>query len=309
MKKHIILIFTLLSLCTLTFSGCSASRDLETPPEKTADVSTASASPEQTSVPSEKEGILYSCLTDIDSQKEIVSILQKHGVSEKRTATLTEWADDFNKRVQTPLPEGFQKMTLPENDYSSLIVNAKETEDGGYLPEANCRLTAFLIMGDHISTNGKKDESDTYVIMDIDAIDMEEQFQMSKKNRSNYYSLYNWIPVKNLNTVEQHTEAIEKAWKERDVRIDSSTGLSLICVYVHTTFEDVRFVGHTGVLVDEGDKLLFVEKYGPEGAFQAIWFHDRKELQAYLLARKDLYSEDEELAPIIMENNEVMQAE
>ena len=312
MKKHIVLIFTSLVLCTLAFSGCSASEDSTLPSGAPGATSTASSSLEQTpdsSKTGETEDILYSNLADSDSQKEIASILQEHGISEKQTDTLMEWADDFNKRVQTPFSEGFQKMALPENDYSNLVYDSKEAEDGSLLPEANCRLTAFLLMKRFISTNGKKDKSDTYLMFDIEAIDTEAQFKMSKKDRSNYYSLYNWIPVKNLKTVEQHTDAIQKAWKERDIQIDNSTGVSLICVYMHTTFEDVRIVGHVGVLLEQGDKLLFIEKYGPAAPFQAIWYHNRKELQTALLARKDLYGDEDEVAPIVMENGQVMKTE
>ena len=55
------------------------------------------------------------------------------------------------------------------------------------------------------------------------------------------------------------------------------------------------------------DGLLFVEKYSAMDPFQATYFKDRAELKEYLLARPDLYGDKTELAPIIMENGNVME--
>ena len=83
--------------------------------------------------------------------------------------------------------------------------------------------------------------------------------------------------------------------------------LSLICVYLHSPEDKVRFVGHTGILAETKNGLLFVEKYGPMAPFQATRFQSRDELKEYLLARKDLYGDATELAPIVTENGEVME--
>ena len=46
------------------------------------------------SVEGDQTQILYSNLTDVDSQNEIVGILQEHGVDQEQTSTLLAWADD-----------------------------------------------------------------------------------------------------------------------------------------------------------------------------------------------------------------------
>jgi hypothetical protein len=305
MKKRAIIILTMMLTGGLIFDGCSS------PTRKDSSKSPSATSSVMKKLPTSyaEDAIMYSNLTDDASRKEVIDILQERGISKEQTDTLLAWVDDFNKRVDTPLSNGFLKMTGSEVDYSEIVFSSKETEDGSFLPEANCRLTSFLLMRDLIQTDGKKDESDTYLMFDVEAIETAEQFQSHKEKIANYYSLFNWISVKNLKTVEQHTKAIQKAWKDRGIQIDSSKGISLVNVYMHTIFEDVRIVGHTGVLFDLGDKLLFVEKYGPEAPFMAIWFHNRTELQKYVLARKDLYGDKEEVAPIVMENDQLMKTE
>jgi len=313
MKKRIVFVTGFLFIGTLCFHGCAGPQKEKSSSEKIMDFATALPDKEEKTeefpVSYAEDAIMYSNLTDDASKKEVSHVLQEHGISEGQTVELMEWADDFNKRVHSSLAKGFQKMTEPEVDYSRIIYDPREMKDGSYLPEANCRLTSFLLMKDLIRTNGKKDDTDTYLMFDVEAIETAEQFQGHRKKLANYCSLYNWISVNKLTTLEQHEEAVKKAWKDREIQVDTSKGVSLINVYIHSIFENVRIVGHTGVLFDMDGKLLFVEKYGPEAPIQAIWFHNRRELKKYLLVRKDLYGDKQELAPIIMENDQIMKTE
>ncbi len=247
------------------------------------------------------QAVLYTNLADEASQKETAQWLEKGGVSREQTQTLMAWADDFNGRVTSgTLAQGFQKME--KTDYSGLVVENREAPDGEIEPEANCRLTSYLLMKNRIQTNEKREEGDTILIFDEEAI--EQKFHLSEEEQKQYVSLFSWVPVQGAETLEEQQQCIQAAWKDREIQIDD--GVSLITVYLHLPFDDVRFVGHTGVLAETEDGLLFVEKYGPQLPFQATKFHDRAELKAYLLSRNDLYGDETELPPIVMENDRVM---
>lgn len=275
MKNKFKKFITLLSVCTtsaLGFVGCTSNKD-----------------------------IMYSNMQDTKSREEVFSELKKHDVSDNQINKLNEWMDDFNSYVKDGLlSNGFKKMDGNLVDYSTL-----ELKD---MPSyyVNCRLTSFMIMKNALTTNCKPDNSDTYLMLDLDAIDTDKPISMTEQEKLNYTTLFNWIPLDDAKTLEQHEEKIETALKDRDIKIDESKGLSIINIYVHSTFDNVRFVGHTGVLMDTNDGLLFVEKYGPDTPFQATKFHNREELKKYLLARPDLYGEKDEVAPIITENNKVI---
>lgn len=275
MKNKFKKFITLLSVCTtsaLGFVGCTSNKD-----------------------------IMYSNMQDTKSREEVFSELKKHNVSDNQINKLNEWMDDFNSYVKDGLlSNGFKKMDGNLVDYSTL-----ELKD---MPSyyVNCRLTSFMIMKNALTTNCKPDDSDTYLMLDLDAIDTDKPISMTEQEKLNYTTLFNWIPLDDAKTLEQHEEKIETALKDRDIKIDESKGLSIINIYVHSTFDNVRFVGHTGVLMDTNDGLLFVEKYGPDTPFQATKFHNREELKKYLLARPDLYGEKDEVAPIITENNKVI---
>ena len=208
--------------------------------------------------------------------------LQAHGVSQEQTDTLLAWADDFNARVTTPtLTEGFTAMEGDFVDYSSLLFDIKELPDGTFFMEANCRLTAFLLMRDQLQTCGTADESDTYLMFDIEAIDTQKEYQLSSEARADFITLFNAVPLEGAANQEEHLARIEEAWSERGIQVDSAKGMSLIEVYLHSPLDGVRFVGHTGVLMETEDGLLFVEKYGPAGPFQATKFESRNALEDY----------------------------
>ena len=275
MKNKFKKIIALLSVCTISalgFVGCTSNKD-----------------------------IMYSNMQDTKSREEVFSELKKHDVSDNQINKLIEWMDDFNSYVKDgQLSNGFKKMDGDLVDYSTL-----ELKD---MPSyyVNCRLTSFMIIKNALTTNRKPDNSDTYLMLDLDALDTDKQISMTNQEKLNYTTLFNWIPLDDAKTLDQHKEKIETALKDRDIIIDESKGLSIIYIYVHSTFDNVRFVGHTGVLMDTNNGLLFVEKYGSDNPFQATKFHNREELKKYLLARPDLYGEKDEVAPIITENNKVI---
>ena len=253
-------------------------------------------------------GVVYSNLAGEGPCAEVSGALLDHGITEERATAFLSWVEDFNGRVTSDnLAADFVPMEGSGTDYSDLTFDLVELPDGDYMPEANCRLTAFLLLGDQISTNGAYDDSDTYLMFDLDAVDTQERFAMSEEDRTNFAALFNWVPLEGADSEEAHLEKIRQAWQDREIRINAAEGVSLITVYLHFSFDDARFVGHTGVLLEEEDGLLFVEKYGPAAPFQATRFEDRAQLKAYLLARPDLYGEEEELAPIVLENGAVME--
>lgn len=253
-----------------------------------------------------KQPVMYSNLADSAAQSEVTHILQDHGVTQEQTDALLSWANDFNNRVTSgTLTEGFQEM--PENgaDYAGLIIENNEAEDGYIYPEANCRLTSYLLMKNMISTNKTIDPNDTFIMFDLDAVDTYQPFQLTQEEKDNFTTLFNWVPLQGAATLEEHVQKIQNAWKDREIKVGGD-GISLITVYLHGTFDDVRFVGHTGILLETKDGLLFVEKFGPQLPFQATKFNDREELKNYLLGRKDLYGDETELEPIVMENDRVL---
>lgn len=285
MKKNLLIMLMITLLCT----GCAHKQNDVKPDDGM-----------------ENNRVMYSNLADEASQKELSECLANHGVADEQIQTFLNWVTDFNSRVTSaPLPKGFRPMKYSVVDYSGLTIASKKMPNGDVEPEANCRLTSYLLMKNMITTNSKTISDDTLLVFDVEAIEQYEQFYLNKEDAAEFTTLFNWVPVDGTTTVADHAEKIQAAWKDREIQIDGD-GISLITVYLHLPFDDVRFVGHTGVLLEEDDGLVFVEKYGPMYPFQFTKFNNRTELKKYLLSRTDLYGDQSELAPIVMENNQVL---
>lgn len=287
MKKRLTMVGTWL-LTALLCVGCNSTQTAPQPNDTSAN----------------NQPIVYSNLVDSSAQKEVADLLAHHGITKEQTDTLISWADDFNTRVTSaPLPEGFLPLKETGPEYGGLILKNKEAEDGFLYPEANCRLTSYLLMKNLIQTNGTHADNDTVLMFDVEAIDTYAPFSLREEEREQFLSLFSWVPLDNADTLDAHIERIQNTWKERAINVEGK-GISLITVYLHLPFDNVRFVGHTGVLLDTEEGLLFVEKYGPQLPFQATKFHSRDELKRYLLSRADFYGDKTELPPIVLENDQ-----
>ena len=249
----------------------------------------------------------YTNLADEESRKKVAGELEDCGVTKEQTETLLKWAKDYKEITSKSyqFPKGFT--VLPEDgmDYSSLLMD-NSADSYSYLQASNCRLTAFNLIKNQLTTAGTGKDTDLWLMFDIDAIDTIPEYQLTKEERADFLTLFNQVSVKGTSTLEEHEAKIQEAWKERDIQI-SADKLSLVSVYLHAPEDQARFVGHTGVLAETKEGLLFVEKYSSIDPFQATYFKDRAALKDYLLARPDLYGDKTELAPIIVENGNVME--
>lgn len=249
----------------------------------------------------------YTNLADKESRKAVVAELEACGVTKEQTATLEKWAEDYHEITAKSYsyPKGFTALPKDGMDYTSILMD-DSAKPYSYLQVLNCRLTAFNLIKNQLTTAETGNDTDLWLMFDIDAIDTMPEYQLTKEERADFLTLFNQVSVEGTSTLEEHEQKIQEAWKERDIQI-SGDKLSLISVYLHAPEDQARFVGHTGVLADTKDGLLFVEKYSAMDPFQATYFKDRAELKDYLLARPDLYGDKTELAPIIMENGNVME--
>lgn len=212
--------------------------------------------------------VTYSNLMDEASRNSVAQVLQRQGVPQERIHTWLEWVEDLNGRITSPqLPVGFVEMAQDYVDYSQVRFPLKEGKGGTYMPEPNCRLTAFLLLGDRVSARGERDENDWHLLFDLQAIDNYQAFAMSPQDKAHYSILFQWVPVAGAATMEEHTQLIQQAWRSRDIALQGS-GLSLVTVYAHSVFEDVRFVTHAGVLAETEEGLLFVERYSRKRPFR-----------------------------------------
>ncbi|MEG1019801.1 MAG: DUF4300 family protein [Oscillospiraceae bacterium] len=103
-----------------------------------------------------------------------------------------------------------------------------------------------------------------------------------------------------------YLDAFPAAWKERGVTFGKGKA-SLITVVMNDSFDEVLFIGHTGVLIEMDGYLLFIEKLAPGLPYQVTKYSTRAELAKELLGRPQYTLGDEDFGTFLMENDHALQ--
>ena len=251
----------------------------------------------------------YSNLVDEATQNEVYKILLQVGIKKDSVDTLLNWVKEFNSRVGSPaaFQEGFQINNGSPVNYDDVPWNEEYLEDGSLQMDMNCRITAYLLYQNFVTVQQEIKDYDPYLMFDVEAINTDPRLITIKETMDKFITLFQPVDIEEGSNLESHVKAIQSAWEERGIQLQNEAQISLITLYLHSDFDNKRFVGHAGVLVELEDGLLFVEKYGPDLPYQCTKFTSDEELAKYLLSRKDIYGDGTEELPIVMKNGEMIQ--
>lgn len=296
MKKKIYCLSCFVMLVALVFTGC-----------KTKD----GKKKDKDEVTQEQNGIVYSNLVDEKTQNEVAGYLKEAGVSDERVSLFLDWVKEMNGNIKTAssFHDGFTSAGTDQVNYDDVTLVNYEGSDGNIITDMNCRLTAYLLYGQFMNVTELKEDYDPFLMFDVEAIDQEERFASFRDNKNKFITMFDPVKVKKGSTLEEHIEAIRQAWKDRGISMEDNGKISLITLYLHDTFDNLRFVGHTGVLLEQEDGLIFIEKYGWNMPFQCTKFHNEEELVKYVLGRSDLYGDGSEEPVIVMKDDTVISCE
>ncbi|MBQ6568995.1 MAG: DUF4300 family protein, partial [Clostridia bacterium] len=147
----------------------------------------------------------------------------------------------------------------------------------------------------------KKEYDGTYLMMDLDAVENEPRYSILKDDLAEFTTLFGEmeIPAGSL------AYALPHNWKACGIHLDSEN-VSLISVVIEDTMSQTAFVGHAGLLIDMGDRLLFVEKLAFEQPYQATELSDIDELVKMLSSRPEYFAEEGKEPSVICLNDEVI---
>ena len=129
--------------------------------------------------------------------------------------------------------------------------------------------------------------------------------QKHEEKKKDFVTLFHSINVSNEDTLKNQEDKIVETLKSRHTQLKTDT-ISIASIYLHVPEEKIRFVGHTGLLVNTEDGYLYFEKYSNIAPFQATKFKDKKQVKEYLLSRPDLYGDGSEFDPIVTINDEIL---
>ncbi len=230
---------------------------------------------------------------------EVCAALIKNGL--KNTDVYGAWVQDFSdtSAKKTKLPK---QWAAPGELGGDLYACADYWEKTHDYSDADCRMTAMLLMGDLLTVDKPAKTYDgTYLMMDVDAIENADRYALLKEREADFTTLFGEMPIPESGLAD----ALPQNWKTHGIRFDSAT-VSLISVVMEDTMSRTAFVGHAGLLLDEGDHLLFVEKLAFEQPYQATVLNDTDELVELLAARPEYAAEEGKEPSAICRNDTVI---
>ena len=248
----------------------------------------------------------YSNLVDRETRDRVEGALKRAGLKEEKIQSFFSAVDEYNNAVGKE--NLVQKMTtidsgFPNFDSDKLVDHW--LDKGGYVGR-NCRITSFSLMGDFIKVGNPVPGDTTMLFSDFDAISAKQIF--SGEEKKNYDTLFSYIDVEDTHDTSVLAEEIIKSWKEKEISFDNE---KMHMVSVFMTMDDglnkvQEFIGHVGVLVEDGDKFLFIEKLAFELPYQVEEFSDLQEVNDYLMGYYDKDADGLTAKPLIFLDGQVI---
>ena len=222
---------------------------------------------------------------------------EKRSASEELGTPITE--KNLPKVSETLRAAGLSNTDL----FETWVYEYYESEDSNLeaYSDADCRMTAMLLLDDQISCNNTDEYKGDYLMIDVDKIKKEDSYMLIRDNMQVFTTLFGEAPIPD--------SGIEKAlpdnWKKNGLKVFNENA-SLVSVVFTTMDRDEIFVGHTGILIDcsklegtEYENYLFVEKLAFGEKFMATEIGSPEELTSLLSERPDYTTEEDDQKALV----------
>ena len=258
------------------------------------------------------KNITYSNLVDEKTQNEVQEILKNSEISSQNINLFFQSVNYYNKKTENTdlIKSDFVNSQNINPTYDEAKIQKLWDKNSSNFVGFNCRITAFTLMKDFITTKNSLTKSGEMLFMDMESLKNVPFKLFSETEKDKFVNLFSEIPTKATKDVKIHVENVKNVWKERGVKFDKNSKVSMISVFFHFNDdpeENILFIGHVGILVPEDNgKLLFIEKLAFQQPYQVLKFNNRTELNDYLMNKYDTAWGQPVAKPFIMENDELL---
>ena len=248
----------------------------------------------------QKNKPLFSNMSDDESIKEVQAVLNSH-LENKNAEAFIRGVIDYNETIEkNGLTKGFEKEP-PEYDEQK-IDELWKSKKGNFIG-TNCRINVFMLLKDNIEIK-KAPIDDDLLFMDNEAISIGKIFDDNDTER--FKQLFSRVKTENTKNILIHAQKM----KEHFANIGFDKNAKMLSVVLHDNLDgDFLFIGHTGVLLENNNTFLFVEKLSFSEPFQAVKFTRKEDCYNYLFLKYKHYQDEDTAKPFIMENNELIELE
>lgn len=258
------------------------------------------------------KNITYSNLADEKTQNEVQGILKNSRISSQNINLFFQSVNYYNKKTENTdlIKSDFANSQNINPTYDEAKIQKLWDKNSSNFVGFNCRITAFTLMKDFITTKNSLAKSGEMLFMDMESLKNVPFKLFSETEKDKFVNLFSEIPTKATKDVKIHVENVKNVWKERGVKFDKNSKVSMISVFFHFNDdpeENILFIGHVGILVPKDNgKLLFIEKLAFQQPYQVLKFNNRTELNDYLMNKYDTAWGQPVAKPFIMENDELL---
>ena len=211
------------------------------------------------------------------------------------------WLDDFNLEEDDNCKLKDWDNTSNFN-YDEFACQTRY-EKSHKISDGNCRITSFALIKDFITIEEKIQNYGSYLMFDIDVLENNNNYKNIYESFDDFVSLFNEIDVSKVKNDDLKNMYSEK-WNDYKIKINSDN-VSLISVVLSDKESKVLFVGHSGVLINLGNKYMFIEKIAFENPYQITILKSKEDLKE-LFKNRPSYFNDEEEGPFVYENNQLL---
>lgn len=248
----------------------------------------------------------YSNLVDTETRDRVSNALKNAGLSEEKIKSFFEAVDEYNNAVGSEnLAQSVMSIeaAFPTYDQDKLV--DAWLDNGGYVGR-NCRITSYSLMGDFITVGNPTPGDTTMLFSDFASIESKKIFD--GEDKAKFDTLYSYIDVTNTHDTNVLSDEIVKSLDDKQISFNNDK-MHMISVFM--TMDDgmnpvQEFIGHTGILVQDGDKYLFIEKLAFELPYQVEEFDNLQDVNDYLMGYYDNETDGITAKPIIFEDGKVM---
>ncbi|MGL4761950.1 MAG: DUF4300 family protein [Sarcina sp.] len=285
------------------FAGCGATDE-----KTTNEGSEKPAITENTTEEKSEINFTYSNLVDIESKDYLKQLLLDKGIKEQYITEFFEKVDFYNETMKSMkgLVDAKTESTSYDIEFDDLHAMDAWLALGVPYKDFNCRLTSFELYRDNIITPEKFEGDDLNLMVDLDSIKNNKLSKLNDVEIEKFRNLYSFVLTEpNLNA-DTFAKAIKDEMSKREVSIKEAKSISLINGWMYDYEFNESFIGHSGILINDNNKFIFLEKYSFETPYIMIEFDTKKDLYDYLMNRLDVDTTGNGIPPIIFENNDVM---
>lgn len=294
----------LLGVC-MFLTACGDQKEGKEAKQKTASFAESSQGEEQKET-SAVIPITYSNLVDEETRNRVSVALKNAGLKDEKITDFFLAVDEYNNAVGKE--NLVQKTTTTDGPFPSMDSDRLIDlwlQNGGFVGR-NCRITSFSLMGDFITVKNPAAGDTTMLFSDFEAIGAKHLFQGEEKKK--FDTIFSYIDVTNTHDTKELAEEIKASWKKKGISFHNDK-MHMLSVFM--TMDDGKnqvqeFIGHTGILLEDGDHYLFVEKLAFELPYQVEEFRSRQEVNDYLMACYDKDADGLTAKPVIFEDDQVM---